>query len=113
MKSQPNIVGYDLLNQPSSGNYARSKYDFLWPGHANKYLLTPFYRTVAAEIRLVDRERLIFYQPSSFDVLSAGFSGCIGNCSKEVFSYQIKCGVLEYTTSLCSLGSNWMMNAKL
>lgn len=43
-KNESNILGYDILNNPSSGNYVKSRIDFLWPGYGNRELLLPFYK---------------------------------------------------------------------
>lgn len=50
-KSQPNVLGYDLLNEPSGANAWKDPYNFFGPGvNNNKYLL-PLYKKLVNAIR--------------------------------------------------------------
>lgn len=49
-RDEPNVLGYEIINEPSSGNYQRSKIDFLWPGWSNKHLIMPFYKYLLLNI---------------------------------------------------------------
>lgn len=54
----PNIIGYDLLNEPKQGDFAGT--------HANwvETALNPFYRRVIDDLRLIDTEKWALIQPS-------------------------------------------------
>jgi hypothetical protein len=59
----------------------------------DKYLL-PFYRIINKEIRKVDNDTLVFFEPLVYDFLSFGFSENIGGKeyeTKEVFAYHVYC----------------------
>jgi len=43
-KNEENILGYEIINEPISANYQRSKIDFLWPGWGNNHLIMNFYK---------------------------------------------------------------------
>lgn len=47
--------------------------DYIWPGHANKKYLIPFYKLIHNYIRKVDKEKIIFFESDFLDVLGAGF----------------------------------------
>ena len=47
----PAVLGYDLFNEP-------------WPGHVTEKQIATLYTKVIPAIRSVDREHLIFYEPS-------------------------------------------------
>jgi endoglycosylceramidase len=47
----PSVLGYDLFNEP-------------WPGHTTEKQIATLYTKVIPAIRSVDREHLIFYEPS-------------------------------------------------
>lgn len=48
MKDEPNVIGYELLNEPFGSN---PYYNFLDLLNCNDKYLLPFYRRVAKEIR--------------------------------------------------------------
>ena len=46
-KAEKNVIGYDLINEPSGGNLWKNPYNYIGPGvNNNKYLL-PFYQKMA------------------------------------------------------------------
>lgn len=50
-KGEQNLLGYDLIKEPSGANFRKNPYDFFGPGvNNNKYLL-PFYKKLAKAIR--------------------------------------------------------------
>ncbi|MCP4132208.1 MAG: glycoside hydrolase family 5 protein [bacterium] len=59
-KDYPNVIGYDLMNEPYGGSW-------LWPVF-EAFQLKPFYERVIASIRSVDEDRWIFYEPQAFGV---------------------------------------------
>ena len=60
-KGEDNVLGYDLINQPSGGNFRRNPYDFFGPGVNNNKFLLPFYKRLATAIRQVDPTALLFF----------------------------------------------------
>ena len=47
-KSEPNVIGYELINEPSAANGWKNPYHYIGPGvNSNRYLL-PFYQKMAA-----------------------------------------------------------------
>lgn len=114
-KDESNVLGYDLLNEPSSGNYQRSKVDFVKPGWANNHLIMPFYKIVNSYIRQVEQDKLVFFEPFFTDIFGGGFNENVGGeeyRSKEVFSYHVYCGVEKYSTWLCKRLHSMMMPLK-
>ena len=94
MRYEPNLVGYEIINEPAGANIYRSVSSFLSPN--NKYLL-PFYKKVYAKIREADKKNLIFFEPSIFDIFGMGFletPGGINELDKQVFSYHLYCPLI-------------------
>jgi len=56
------IIGYDLMNEPFPGTFA--------PWSFSRNILGPFQDKIAKAIRVLDRDRIIFYEPLTF--VSAG-----------------------------------------
>ena len=91
MRYEPNLVGYEVLNEPFGANAYKNPAHFLVAN--NKYLL-PFYKKVYAKLREVDKENLFFFEPSIIDVFGLGFLSTPGgkaDLSKQVFSYHLYC----------------------
>lgn len=68
--------------------------NFILPGQSNDKYLMPAYKTIYEAIRKYDPINLVFYEPSTFDALSGGFSETIGGeaeKSRQVFSYHVYC----------------------
>lgn len=66
-KTEENILGYDIINEPSGADMHKNLYDLLGPGvNNNKYLL-PFYKKIAKAIRSIDQDNLLFFEPSVAD----------------------------------------------
>ena len=42
-KNEPNVLGYEILNEPLAANWQRSKFDFILPGWGNNHLILGFY----------------------------------------------------------------------
>ena len=70
---EPNLLGYEILNEPIGANLYRSPADVLLPGQSNNKFLLPAYKKIYAGIRKYDPVNLIFYEPSTVDVLAGGF----------------------------------------
>lgn len=46
MAGSPNLLGYEILNEPVGGNMWRSIPDTITPGRSNNRILLPFYQRV-------------------------------------------------------------------
>lgn len=94
MKDEPNVIGYEIINEPSGANIYYYPYNFLWPGVSNNKYLLPFYKRVHKALRAVDKEKLFFFEPSVVDVFGGGFAetpGGIFELDKQVLSYHLYC----------------------
>lgn len=58
MRYEPNLVGYEVMNEPFGGNLYKNPARFL---AANNKFLLPFYKKVYAKIREVDKNNLFFF----------------------------------------------------
>lgn len=95
---QPNLLGYEIMNEPLGANLYKNPADFALPGQSNNKYLLPAYKKVYEAIRKYDPINLIFYQPSIFDVFGGGFYETIGDeteKSRQVFSYHIYCPLVD------------------
>jgi hypothetical protein len=73
MSNEPNIIGYEILNEPIGANAYKNVADALQPGVSNnKYMLTA-YKRIYKTIRAVDPKTIVFFEPSVLDFLSEGF----------------------------------------
>ena len=61
-KDYESVLGYELINEPFAGDLYQA-FSVLLPGQAGSLNLAPLYEKTAAEIRKVDTETLIFYEP--------------------------------------------------
>ncbi|CAD8199908.1 unnamed protein product [Paramecium pentaurelia] len=114
-KGEWNVLGYEIMNEPASGNYQRSKIQYVWPGWANKHLIMPFYQIINKYIREVDTEKLVFFEPYFTDVMGVGFKHNVGGKKyqkKEVLSYHLYCGIENVSTFLCKQLYNFMYPLK-
>ena len=68
------MLGYELINEPFVGNAIRDV-PLLVPSVAEKVHFQEFYDRLAVEIRKVDPETIIFFEPITFDQTTpVGFS---------------------------------------
>ena len=58
MRYEPNLVGYEILNEPIGANFYKNVVHGLAP---NSKFLLPFYQKVYSKIRKVDKNNLIFF----------------------------------------------------
>ncbi|OQX33177.1 MAG: hypothetical protein B0D91_14995 [Oceanospirillales bacterium LUC14_002_19_P2] len=59
-KDTPNVIGYDLMNEPYGGTY-------VWPGFET-FQLQPFYERVINRIRTVDQDTWLFIEPQALGI---------------------------------------------
>jgi endoglycosylceramidase len=64
-----NVIGYDIINEPSGATVYKSVYEFLGPGMNNNKFLLPLYKKVSKAIRKIDQTKLLFFEPSVADIL--------------------------------------------
>ncbi|CAD8101706.1 unnamed protein product [Paramecium primaurelia] len=110
-----NVLGYEIMNEPSSGNYQKNKIQYLWPGWANNHLIMPFYQLINKYIREVDTQKLVFFEPYFTDAFGGGFKHNIGGKKyqkKEVLSYHLYCGIWKISPFLCKQVYNFMYPLK-
>lgn len=67
------MIGYEVVNEPAGANIYDNALNFLWPGVSNNKFLLPFYRRINKAIRAIDKEKLLFFEPSVVDVFGGGF----------------------------------------
>ncbi|KAJ3092327.1 hypothetical protein HK102_008477 [Quaeritorhiza haematococci] len=88
-KDYPNLLGYDIMNEPWAGNiYANPS--LLSPGVADRVNLQKMYNQAHQSIREVDDEGLIFFESVTWDNLVVGFTGVPGGRdyrNRTVLSY--------------------------
>mmetsp|Transcript_2449 Transcript_2449/g.3566 ORF Transcript_2449/g.3566 Transcript_2449/m.3566 type:complete len:518 (-) Transcript_2449:1817-3370(-) len=93
-KDEPNVAGYELINEPWAGNIYRHPMNLLHFGHADKTYLMPFYKRINEAIRSVDNETIVFYEPMVSDVTTVGFESGPGGPEyndRQAFSYHVYC----------------------
>jgi len=64
-KGDPNILGYELLNEPWTGDFF-DDYSLLLPGNTGYTLLQPFSEAASDGIREVDDETIVFWEPLTY-----------------------------------------------
>ncbi|VZH89687.1 unnamed protein product [Fusarium fujikuroi] len=81
-----NVVGYNLLNEPWTGDsYADPT--ILVPGVADRKNLEGLWNRASKQIRTVDNDTLIWFEGTTFDVLSGFNNVPLGDGSKTVHSF--------------------------
>merc|ERR1719410_1787799 len=64
-RNMPEILGYELLNEPWTGDFYQDL-SILLPGNAGYELLEPFFNAASDTIRAVDDETIIFWEPVTY-----------------------------------------------
>ena len=64
-KGMSEILGYELLNEPWTGDFFEDL-SILLPGNAGHDLLEPFFNSAHEAVRQVDTETLIFWEPVTY-----------------------------------------------
>ena len=73
MTQEPNLLGYEILNEPIGANGYKNLANVLEPGVSNNKFLLPAYQKIYAGIRKHDKRNLVFFEPSVIDVFGGGF----------------------------------------
>lgn len=85
------MIGYDVINEPTGGNFWKNPYSFLGPDMNNNRFLLPFYRKISTEIRKIDRDRLLLFEPSPVDMIGGFLEPFSNYSSKDLFNYHTYC----------------------
>lgn len=109
-----NVIGFELINEPWSGNLFKNISFTIQRGLADKINLKPMYDRAASMIRSVPgaSDKLIFYEPSTIDQIfgtSNGFTTGPGGAkydSQNVYSYHSYCVLSDrygnpFSATLC------------
>lgn len=111
-KDEPNVVGYELINEPPSVSVI--------PDDLDKNYLQPFYASLNEQIRQIDNNTILFFEPNVFDVFSTGFTQGPGGPEyndRQVFSYHIYCPDVDSSgqpidPSICELTDKSILTNK-
>ncbi|KAL2920087.1 hypothetical protein HK105_200153 [Polyrhizophydium stewartii] len=66
-KDEPNLLGYEIMNEPWPGNHWRNPF-LLLPGIASQTTLFNMHKRVAAAIRSVDPQAIIYFEGATWDI---------------------------------------------
>jgi endoglycosylceramidase len=98
-KSNPHVIGYELLNEPWPGNIFQDFGLLAQPGKSDVQNLAPMYEKLAAAIRSVDDDKIIFFEPTVTDEVFLAYlgltqvpGGSVYN-NRSVLSYHVYCGL--------------------
>ena len=111
VKDFPNILGYELLNEPWLGNVPLSfdeliptnpYWDLWFPKVADRKNMVRLYKTLHEYIRLVDNESIIFFEPATggnyLDAFPVGFDegpGGVEYNNRQALAYHIYCPFID------------------
>ena len=96
-KSNPAVIGYDLINEPWFGDLYSDPF-LIWGGKAEETQISEFFTHLHDQIRKVDQNHIIFYEPVMINVFSTGFKKGPGGDSfnsKQSLSYHIYCPLVS------------------
>ncbi|GMH55275.1 hypothetical protein TrRE_jg4641 [Triparma retinervis] len=112
-KDREYVLGYEIINEPWAGDiYSDPRRIF----NAESSLLEPFYSVVHAAMRSVDDEKIVFYEPLTYDVWPVGFDenpvGGEEYAARSAMSYHIYCPLAGGNTTplvlkLACQGVDW------
>ncbi|GMH58525.1 hypothetical protein TrLO_g832 [Triparma laevis f. longispina] len=94
------VLGYEIINEPWAGDiYSDPRRIF----NAESSLLEPFYKRVHEAIRRIDDEKIVFYEPLTYDVWPVGFDSIpVGGdeyTDRSAMSYHIYCPLAGGSTT--------------
>lgn len=73
LSDEPNLIGYEFINEPIGYDAYSNPADVLLPGQSNNKYLLPAYRRILQSIRKIDKKTPVFFEPSVIDVFAGGF----------------------------------------
>lgn len=76
-KGQPYVLGYELINEPWAGDVYKDPLLYL-PGEAGSKNLMPSYKKIASDIRQIDNETALFFEPVTYGMILNGKVGGTG-----------------------------------
>lgn len=88
-KNFPNVIGYELINEPWAGDVYADPLLFV-PGVADRMNLAPAYEVLSKAIRQHDEEHCIFFEGVTWDDFGVGFQSVPGGelyRNRSVLSY--------------------------
>lgn len=124
-KDSPQILGYELLNEPSPyclGNNWESclNLDPFLDSHFEDHTLIPFYQSIAAKIRAIDRTKPLFAEPGAMPKLDGHLPFSrkpLGEDPQQVLSYHIYCqpgdGKGWFNDKLCIAAEDIFMSTNM
>ena len=90
-RDESNVIGYDILNEPTGGDLWKNPYSLIGPDQTNNRLLLPFYRKLSRELRAVEPNKLFMFEPFPLDMIG-GFNGPFSNYSTlDLLDYHVYC----------------------
>ena len=111
VKNYPNVVGYELLNEPWLGDVPLSiteltpknpYWDLWFPKVSDRKNMAKMYQTLHSYIRQVDNESIIFFEPATggnfLDAFPVGFEegpGGIEYNDRQALSYHVYCPFVD------------------
>jgi endoglycosylceramidase len=75
MRSNSNVIGYDILNEPWGANLYHDSSLFFHPSKFDRTILYPVHVRAHETIRKVDDEKAIFFEPAQFPDTQPFFGG--------------------------------------
>ncbi|CEM31595.1 unnamed protein product [Vitrella brassicaformis CCMP3155] len=98
-RENPHVLGYELMNEPWTGDFYNNLTLLLVQGHSDYANLRPFYQRLTRSIREVDRNHIIFFEKAFTSIFKSGLRGDPLNLGADdpggVFSYHIYCSPFE------------------
>ena len=93
MKDEQNVIGYELINEPFFGDIFNDP-NLAISGVTDAQWLAPLYEKANAQIRAVDNDTIVFFEPSVYDTLVIGFTQGPGGPEyndRQLFAYHVYC----------------------
>eukprot|EP00826_Nyctotherus_ovalis_P022043 TRINITY_DN1721_c0_g1_i1.p1 TRINITY_DN1721_c0_g1~~TRINITY_DN1721_c0_g1_i1.p1 ORF type:complete len:327 (-),score=74.71 TRINITY_DN1721_c0_g1_i1:13-993(-) len=100
-KDNTNVIGYEFINEPITGNLYENPFEFLDPFCRKAHTtLEPLYHSLAGTVRKIDPDHIIVFEASINGLFTTGFEKAPGgrqNISKQIFSYHIYCPLVDWS----------------
>jgi endoglycosylceramidase len=94
LKDEPNLLGYEVINEPWAGDIFGNPLWILERGKSDRENLMPLYKKVHEELRQVDDQHMLFYEPMVSDLNVIGFESGPGGREyddRQVLSFHVYC----------------------